>query len=109
MFWNYRVVRRQNPSGETTFSIHEAYYDEDGNVGTITTEPVQPQGETFEELKKDLEWYYQAFNRPVLEYSQFPTQKFVEEMQSIKSEDMIPLEEVLSDLSGEFDDERSPA
>ena len=34
-----------------TYAIHEAYYDENGHVGAITQEPVEPFGENVEELR----------------------------------------------------------
>ena len=104
MFWNYRIVKRENPSGKISFSIHEAYYDENGNVGTITTEPAQPHGENLEELKKDLECYCKALNRLVLDYSHFPTTKFSEGIERLKSEKMVSLEEALSEIERNFEE-----
>ena len=61
--WNYRVVRKKNtyidPANKKervdyTYAIHEAYYDENGHVGAITQEPVEPFGEDVEELRHQL-------------------------------------------------------
>jgi hypothetical protein len=26
-YWNYRIIKRENPSGEVTYGIYETYYD----------------------------------------------------------------------------------
>ena len=62
-YWNYRVVERDD-----TFAIHEAYYDDAGNVTHITAEPVAPMGESLAELRADMEHYRRALDEPVLRY-----------------------------------------
>lgn len=69
MTWNYRVVHRII-NNEDIYAIHEAYYD-DNKKTSITEEPVHPQGESLDELKRDCEHYLQALERPVLEYDDF--------------------------------------
>lgn len=62
------------PSGEqeVSFTIHEAYYPAVGEkADSITKEPVDPHGETIEELRESLERMLRALNHPVLEYSDF--------------------------------------
>ena len=61
--WNYRVVEN-----EGSFAIHEAYYDDAGNVTNITVEAVAPLGDSLEELRADLEKFCQALAAPVLPY-----------------------------------------
>ena len=69
MTWNYRVVRRI-VGGEVTFGIHEVYYD--GDRPKTTTEcPIDPYGETLEELKDDLDRMREALDKPVLNYEVF--------------------------------------
>jgi len=79
--WNYRVVRRKNifidPTNKRegvdhTYAIHEAYYDENGRVGAITQEPVEPFGENVEELRHSWVMMAEAFGLPVLDYSNIP-------------------------------------
>jgi hypothetical protein len=79
--WNYRVVRKKNtyidPKNEKervdyTYSIHEAYYDENGYVGAITREPVEPFGDTVEELRHSWIMMAEAFGQPVLDYNNIP-------------------------------------
>jgi hypothetical protein len=50
-----------------TFGIHEVYYT-DGEPSMVTVDAMDPHGETFEELKQDLEWYQRALEKPVLNY-----------------------------------------
>ena len=58
--WNYRVVRKKNTYINSTnkekrvaytYAIHEAYYDRNGYVGSITQDSVEPFGENVEENK----------------------------------------------------------
>lgn len=67
MTWNYRVLRKQYvESGITQYSIHEVYYDEDGEIKGWTADPVEPHGETLVELKEDLTCFIKALEKPVL-------------------------------------------
>ena len=79
--WNYRVVRKKNtyidPANKKervdyTYAIHEAYYDENGRVGAITQEPVEPFGENVEELRHSWVMMAEAFGQPVLDYGNIP-------------------------------------
>ncbi len=79
--WNYRVVRKktvyQDSSGKKErinymYAIHEAYYDKNGFAGTITTDPVEPFGETIEELRHSWLMMAEAFGKPVLDYDMIP-------------------------------------
>jgi len=79
--WNYRVVRKKNtyidPANKKervdyTYAIHEAYYDENGHVGAITQEPVEPFGENVEELRHSWVMMAEAFGQPVLDYGNIP-------------------------------------
>ena len=63
MTWDYRVVNRD---GE--FGIYECYYDE----GTLITEdPIEPYGETAEELFSDMLKQLEAFTKPTLHWEDF--------------------------------------
>lgn len=70
MSWNYRVVKKTQ-NGETTYGIHECYYDENGNPSSITVEPMDPHGESIEELRDDLELMSLALTRPVLNFDDY--------------------------------------
>ena len=72
--WNHRVVRHVDgitlrghpPELITWLGIHEVHYDDRGSIISISEDPMGPSGETLEELKADMEYFLQAFNRPVL-------------------------------------------
>ncbi len=61
MVWNYRVIEY-----DRFFAIHEVYYNDKGDITAISEDQMHPQGETLKELKDDMEYFLQAFNRPVL-------------------------------------------
>ena len=67
MSWNYRVVHRVF-NGEDCYGIHEAFYDDDWNVHSISENPVAPCGETIEELSIELHRFMHAISEPVVEY-----------------------------------------
>jgi len=79
--WNYRTVRKKNiyvdPTDKKkrvdyTYAIHEAFYDNNGYVGTITQEPVEPFGENIEELRHSWVMMAEAFGKPILDYENIP-------------------------------------
>ncbi len=66
--WNYRVIRKSHPGTDAvSYQIHEVYYKEDGSINGWTEDPVEPHGETVEELREDIGHFRHAFRRPVLE------------------------------------------
>jgi hypothetical protein len=71
MTWNYRVFREE--SGEHV--IREVYYDEDGAIVACTEDPVEPMGESLEELAKDLAYFQKALSHPVLSMADIPEGK----------------------------------
>ena len=79
--WNYRVVRKRktliDPKSKKervdySYAIHEAYYDENGHVGAITKDPVEPFGENIEELRYSWVRMAEAFGMPILDYDDIP-------------------------------------
>ena len=69
--WNYRVMRRQYKNDDDpVYTIHEVYYNDNGDVEGHTQDAVYAYGNTAEELKADLELMLLAFDKPVLEYSE---------------------------------------
>jgi hypothetical protein len=75
--WNYRVVRKRyvNPDTERvsyTYAIHEAYYNNNGHVGSITQNPVEPFGENVEELRHSWIMMAEAFGQPLLDFDRIP-------------------------------------
>jgi hypothetical protein len=65
MSWNYRVLEHANG-----FGIYEVYYDNDGDgsICNISSIPMEPYGETVEELKRDMDAMNAAFDKPVLNF-----------------------------------------
>jgi len=61
MIWNYKVIEH-----DSFFVIHEVYYNDKGDITAISEDPMHPHGEMPEELKNDMKYFLQAFNRPVL-------------------------------------------
>ncbi len=59
--WDYRIIEHDG-----AFTVHEAHYNEKGDIISISEEPMGPSGETLGELKDDMEYFLQALNRPVL-------------------------------------------
>lgn len=122
--WNYRVVRKktvyQDSSGKKertnyTYAIHEAYYDKNGFAGSITEDPVEPFGETIEELRHSWVMMAEAFGKPVLDYDMIPEPGYerkedpvvseldtrVKDFESDKTKG-IPWEQVKKELEEEF-------
>ena len=69
--WNYRVVRRHVFPGEDYYAIHEVFYDAEGNPTLVTTDAIEPGGETLEELEEDFTTQREdAFRKPVLNFEE---------------------------------------
>lgn len=67
-YWNYRVIRKHDPDSDTiSYQVYEVYYADDGSIEQWTEDPVQPYGETAEELREEIKCFLQAFRCPILE------------------------------------------
>ena len=62
MTWNYRVFK--NKHGQ--FQIHEVYYDKKGKIKAWSAEPVEPYGESTEELTGDLTYMLAAVEKEII-------------------------------------------
>ena len=72
--WNYRVVKSIyyiDEICEDEYSIHEVYYDDNGNISTWNHNIAKPFGVSEKTLKADLEAMLEAFNKPILEENIF--------------------------------------
>lgn len=69
MSWNYRIMKREIHSGEFEYSIHEVYYDDEGNI-IGTSEPMIPSCPSPEAILEEFEMMKTAFEREILIYSQ---------------------------------------
>lgn len=72
MSFNHRVMRREyvhaDGEVETTYHVHEVYYDADDTPNGCTENAVSPMGETPEVLRKELAMFAAALDRPILDY-----------------------------------------
>jgi hypothetical protein len=65
MHWNYRIVQDNN-GGDDWYSLREVYYRKDNKPWAWTEEPMEPMGDTIDELRGDFEAMKEAFERPML-------------------------------------------
>jgi len=65
--WKYRVMKRVFDC-EEFYGIYEVFYNKKGEIKSHSTEPVEPHGNTLEELKQDIEWMLEATKKEVLDY-----------------------------------------
>jgi hypothetical protein len=71
MYQNYRVVHKVDEEGES-YAIYEAYYDSGKrHPRSITQNVAKLTGGSPEELKLDMENMMKAFDKPILEDSDF--------------------------------------
>lgn len=128
--WNYRVVRKRHVYTDSkdkqervdyTYGIHEAYYDNNGHVGAITRDAVEPFGDDIEDLRHSWVMMAEAFGQPILDYDNIPEPGYQrgedpvgsvldERLKEVEagSEKTIPWEEVkkgLEEKFGPFDEE----
>ena len=84
--WNYRVVKKL-VNEETIFGIHEAFYDDDGNLEGITENPVQIYAEeSVENLADEMKYIVAALEAEPIIYEEAPMMR------------MEPTEEEIVDL-----------
>jgi hypothetical protein len=62
--WNYGVVKKNGYLG-----IHEAYYDDTGNIDSLSVEPVSPVYEDLDELKTNLELMADALVKSIIDFA----------------------------------------
>ena len=63
--WNYRVVKKRG-----YLAIHEAHYDESGNVRSLSEDPVSPESEDSAQLKTALELMQDALDEAIIDFEQ---------------------------------------
>lgn len=77
MKWNYRVVQETHQTHigegykEVVYGIHEAYYNEAGEVHSITEKPVAATADSLEELVQTLRMMQEACEEPVIDIDTF--------------------------------------
>tara|TARA_B100001287_G_C22190855_1_gene303447 strand:- start:42 stop:314 length:273 start_codon:yes stop_codon:yes gene_type:complete len=67
-YWNYRVIKRENPSGEVTYGIYEVHYDMEGNLRGHSENPISIIGESIEDIKFDIENLTKSLQKDILTY-----------------------------------------
>lgn len=80
MSWNYRIMKHDINAKEGLvefppyYEIHEVHYDEAGKPNGFTENSVSPIGDSTEELKASIHKMLEAFDKPVLDYDNFPNE-----------------------------------
>ena len=64
--WNHRVVKTQD-GAEVCYGIHEAYYDDNGEVVTWTVRPVPVAGNSIQDLRKTLEQMLECLDKEIID------------------------------------------
>lgn len=65
--WNHRIVKKYfHETDETYFTIHEAHYNDNGDLYGYTESGVDPCGESLEALRETLHMMLRALDKPVL-------------------------------------------
>ena len=82
MTWNYRVISHpswdmRDGKGARVYRIHEVFSDETGIIG-YSARGCEPFGETQEDLVQDMKYMNLAFDKPVLNVEDLPSDKFGE-------------------------------
>src|SRR5438034_8281676 len=78
MSWNYRVIGKLYKQIRI-YQIYECYYDTEGNIHSWSVDPMNPFGETIDELRQDLLMMRAAFCEPIINYEDLPGSKDTEE------------------------------
>jgi len=76
MAWNYRVVhavyKPGTPDEDHTYSLHEVYYNDRGEITLWSKDSISAIGGTADELLADLTRMAEAHKKPVLEWDELP-------------------------------------
>ena len=62
--WNYRVFREANGD----YLIREVFYAQDGSILSCTENAVEPYGQSLDELARDITWFKEALDLPMLTF-----------------------------------------
>jgi len=69
MQWDYRVFFEDGG-----YTIRTVYYDDEGTIVACSAKPIEPFGESLEELEEELNLLQAAVTKKVLSASDIPTQ-----------------------------------
>jgi hypothetical protein len=65
--WNHRVMKHANGDERPIYQVHEAFYDDDGNLKSWTAEPVCVTTDSVPDILTVLSMMAGAVDRPVLD------------------------------------------
>jgi hypothetical protein len=77
MSWNHRIVAEE-VGGETTYRIHEVFYDDTGRPASWTEDPVMPCGDSVHAIRYEYDLMRLAFFRAVLRVQSEGERQFLE-------------------------------
>lgn len=72
MTWNYRIVRFSDPEW---YQIHEVHYDSSGEPTSMTARSVCLEGESKDDIEKEIALIMRAFREPILDADELPWMK----------------------------------
>ena len=76
--WNNRIIKHEK-DGVTWYSVHEAFYNEDGSIYAHTEDPITIVGETEEEVVEQAEQILRDIkDTPVLAASEIEFKEYEE-------------------------------
>lgn len=75
--WNYRLVHRKHYGrtpefDEDVYAIHEVYYDNDGKVRAVSTDPSPVYANDMQGIEWVLRKMQEAYTKDVLEWDNIP-------------------------------------
>lgn len=71
MSFDYRVTKKSYKDGTVEFTIREVYYaSPGGEIIAWSENPMDPYGESLEEIKDDLRCMTAALTKPILDLNQ---------------------------------------
>lgn len=65
--WDYRIIKSKQKDGSDLYSIAEVYFKDDGKPwGFVEADGSFLIWETVKELEENIDWFKEAFNKPIL-------------------------------------------
>lgn len=70
VYWNYRIMKRNNSEGQFEFGIYEVHYGDNYNIEGWTENPLTPAHESVESLNSELTRMMTALEKETLTYEE---------------------------------------
>jgi len=68
--WNHRVIKKVYKQGtedeESSYSVHEVFYNDAGDIVAHTSDPIDLSCENPEALKEYIQWCLNCLDKPIL-------------------------------------------